>query len=221
VPAAAAAAAPATAAPAAAPSTTHGHSALKHIKDSEAVATAGSPASTDAKFKPKPAAADTALQQKSALKPHRGPHMPDEAATAPVIDGQPQQQPDSQTLPVTPAMPPTGLAEGQLLQPMVAAAVPLPSDALTGSFNDATTDSTGLTTAANFGCRKMIPRGMQCGGSGGHCATVAGVLGGAGSNCRDEPFAGACCASGTVCVRKSEAIWVCAAGHGFVRRMLA
>jgi hypothetical protein len=47
------------------------------------------------------------------------------------------------------------------------------------------------------------------------------VLGGKDSACRDEPFIGACCASGTVCVRKSEAVWVCAPGHGFVRRMLA
>jgi hypothetical protein len=89
--------------------------------------------------------------------------------------------------------------------------------------NDATTDSTGVTTAADIGCRRKIPRGLQCGGTGGHCAQVPGVFGGQGSAsaCRDEPFVGSCCASGTACVRKSEAVWVCAPGHGFVRRMLA
>ncbi|KAF6258704.1 hypothetical protein COO60DRAFT_1691381 [Scenedesmus sp. NREL 46B-D3] len=172
-----------------------------------------------------PAGLTAAAPQRGWAKPNfKGPHMPDEAATAataPVVDWQPQQ-PGAQTLQPAPDMPPVGLAEGQLLQPMVVAAVPLPSDAFTGSPSDTTTDGAGVTTtAADFGCRKTVPRGLQCGGMAGHCAAAPGAAGGEGSACRDGPFLGACCASGTMCVRKSEALWVCAPGHGFVRRMLS
>lgn len=94
---------------------------------------------------------------------------------------------------------------GSMMHPV--AAVPLPWDAFTGG------------DGGGGGCVTKIPRGLQCGGTGGLCAQHGGAPDAAA--CKDEPYVDACCASGTMCVRKSEELWVCAPGHGFLRRLMA